>query len=234
MSRVLTTVAILGVITVVACDFAGGSPGTDAVADATDDAVVEGAEAGQEAGADATLPDAPADAEADAPTTEEVSPDLPPEAIVDTPTDVALEVTEVIADTSTEIPDNPCPGPNPQGCTPGGCPEGQACVPVDACHPSACACDPVTKTWACTPDCMGGACVPECAGLDPGPCDDPGLACLGCPASGVTAQERHLCTTPCKADPDCIDPARPMCNQAGPGQAGMCTPDSFFCCWLCA
>jgi hypothetical protein len=52
-----------------------------------------------------------------------------------------------------------CSGPNPAGCVSTGCPQGEKCVPVNACIPSACSCS--AGTWICTADCEGGACAPE-------------------------------------------------------------------------
>ena len=186
--------------------------------------------------------------------------DVPEPDVVDVPKDIAdmpsadLEVhldvvegpiSDVLDDSIIEVaqdllpepgPDafSPCAGPNPQGCTPGGCPDGMKCAQViGICLSSACTCDAESGTWACTPDCSGGVCVSECEGTTSGPCVDPGLSCLGCPVGGLTNLENHICTTPCKADTDCTDPARPKCNQLGPGQTGLCTPQAFMCCWFC-
>ncbi|MCB9556892.1 MAG: hypothetical protein H6707_12370 [Deltaproteobacteria bacterium] len=63
-----------------------------------------------------------------------------------------------------------------------------------------------------------------------GPCAD-GLNCLGC-RSGESGHH-SLCTTGCRSDADCLDPARPRCNQPQPDQPGLCTPKAFGCCWFC-
>lgn len=52
-----------------------------------------------------------------------------------------------------------CDTPDPsEGCD-NGCPTGYSCDP-NACHPSACSCDPSLADWLCTTDCgSGGVCV---------------------------------------------------------------------------
>lgn len=71
---------------------------------------------------------------------------------------------------------------------------------------------------------------PKCEGKAPGYC--PGtLTCLSCPAGGPASN--YLCTTSCKSNAQCTDPARPKCNMPSTGttESGICTPNDFSCLW---
>jgi hypothetical protein len=92
---------------------------------------------------------------------------------------------------------------------------------TDSCNPTTgqCVFDPI-------PGCI------ECSDQAWGVCADAALACQCCPNGGPS--QHCLCSTTCKADAECTDPARPKCQQPSGGSAGFCAPADFACCWTCA
>lgn len=69
---------------------------------------------------------------------------------------------------------------------------------------------------------------PKCEGHAPGSCPE-GLNCLSCPAGGPSSN--YVCSTTCKSNAECTDPARPKCNMALGAEEGICTANDFACLW---
>jgi hypothetical protein len=80
------------------------------------------------------------------------------------------------------------------------------------------------------PDLGEGDAGPMCGGGTSGWCAETGLSCECCPAGGP--RSNCLCTTTCRDDRECTDPARPRCNRdLVLGSMGICTPRDFLCLW---
>lgn len=90
---------------------------------------------------------------------------------------------------------------------------------------------PDTDAGTVPPGDAGAMCNPT----NPGGACGSTLGCECCPAGGPAMA--CLCTTRCRNDTQCTDPARPRCNRPdSPGSEGICTPEVYGCAWgaICA